>query len=516
MQIFEKIENNLDSILKRPILALVIIISVGIILRIYFTNWDMPSKAPDTFVFLIEGLSYANGDFAYFSTRFLWPGLLAVFFAFFHFDNNLEYFNLMRIISILISVSSVPLIYLISKLYVDKKYAVFASAIFAFEPNIIENSLFAITEPLFILCGLLSIYFLIQKNNKLITLSFFFAGLSFDTRLNGIVLVLLVLVFCILKIRRKEISIKLFVLGCGVLIFVILPHIYLPLEQGNIPFLIHFISSADVISNNQVFAASYSDSSNGFTILENSIIKELTHIVRISIPFLMIFVPIGIISSLKNFDVGKKILFSSIIISLIVAIPQYLISAEYRNLLFITPIFCILSAIGIQRIFCNRSYQNLLILFLLIGVLFLSFFFLKFQIDNDSKLIQEKEKFGKFVINNFSGRILGGPYNELTHNVLNARLGNNVEEGNIHNDKIAIIATYSPIDSSEKLLDTISNLKINYIIVDNIKNNRYPIFLDIFENENKYSYLKKVFDSDDNAYKEYHVKIFKINSDIPS
>jgi len=109
----------------------------------------------------------------------------------------------------IISIASVPIIYFISKNYVDKKYAILTSMFFAVEPNIIENSLFLITEPLFILCGLLSFYFLIQKKDKLILLAFLFAGLSFDTRLNGIVLVLLVLIFSIVKIKKNEFSIKL-------------------------------------------------------------------------------------------------------------------------------------------------------------------------------------------------------------------------------------------------------------------------------------------------------------------
>jgi len=260
MQVIESLENYFEKILKKPVISLGILLVIGIILRVHFTNWDIAPFAPDAFVFMIEGISFSNGDFSYFSTRFFWPLFLSFFFIFFNFEDNLGYFNLMRIITILISVASVPVIYYISKHYVDKKYAICASAIFALEPNIIENSLFAITEPLFILLGLLSIYFLIQKNNKFILLSFLFAGLSFDTRLNGIVLIFLVLIFCFLKLRTKEISVKNFTLGIIILIIVIFPHIYLPLEQENIPFLFHITGATNIISNEQVYSATYSSS----------------------------------------------------------------------------------------------------------------------------------------------------------------------------------------------------------------------------------------------------------------
>jgi hypothetical protein len=508
MQIINNLENYFEEILKKPMILLGIIIVIGIIFRVYFTNWDTPPFAPDALVFMIEGISFSNGDFSYFSTRFLWPMFLSFFFIFFNFENNLGYFNLMKIVTILISVASIPVIYQISKHYVDKKYAIFASVIFALEPNIIENSLFVVTEPLFILCGLLSVYFLIQKNNKLVLFSFIFAGLSFDTRLNGIVLILIVLIFCILKIRKKEFSTKLFVLGCIILIFVIMPYIYLPLEYGNISVLVYFTDTLEIISSNQAYSATYSQTDS--SIIQNAIMKELIHLVRISLPYLIFFVPIGVISSLKKFDTNKKILFSTMIISLIIVIPQNLISVEYRNLLFIIPIFCILSAIGIKRIFHNRKHQNVILVAIMSVLILVSFVFLTIQLDKDWVLVEEKEKFGKFVISNFSGKILGGPYNELSHNIPNAKIGT-IEEGNVHNDNIGIIVTYDPIDSKEKLQKTMYDLKVNYIIVEDTKNNRYPIFYDIFENEEKYPELEKVFDSENNGYEKFKVKIFKRN-----
>ena len=300
--------------------------------------------------------------------------------------------------------------------------------------------------------------------------------------------------------------------GCIILVCVTIPYIYPVSEFGNSPILVYYTDTLKIISNNEVSSATYSsDSQDNFSVIQNAIIKDLVYLVRISIPYLIFFIPIGIISSIKQININEKILFSTIIISLIVAIPQNLISAEYRNLLFVIPIFCILSAIGIQRIFNYKKYQNVYIILIMIGVIITSFSFLTFQLDQDMVLVEEKEKFGKFVISDFSGRILGGPYNELSHNIPNAILGKNLIEGNIHNDKIAIIVTYDPIDSNEELQKIISDLKIDFIIVDNTKNNRYPVFQDIFENEEKYLELEKVFDSEDNGYKKFKVKIFQMN-----
>jgi len=40
---------------------------------------------------------------------------------------------------------------------------------------------------------------------------------------------------------------------------------------------------------------------------------------------------------------------------------------------------------------------------------------------------------------------------------------------------------------------------------------KLPLSLDIYFNEEKYPFLKKVFDSDFNDYQKYRVKIFEVN-----
>ena len=40
---------------------------------------------------------------------------------------------------------------------------------------------------------------------------------------------------------------------------------------------------------------------------------------------------------------------------------------------------------------------------------------------------------------------------------------------------------------------------------------KLPLSLDIYFNEEKYSFLKKVFDSDNNNYIKYRVKIFEVD-----
>ena len=58
-------------------------------------------------------------------------------------------------------------------------------------------------------------------------------------------------------------------------------------------------------------------------------------------------------------------------------------------------------------------------------------------------------------------------------------------------------------------LDSARNEGLEYLLVDN--NPKRPEFMkDIRENELKYPYLEKIYDSRDDGF-TYHVKIFKIN-----
>ena len=52
---------------------------------------------------------------------------------------------------------------------------------------------------------------------------------------------------------------------------------------------------------------------------------------------------------------------------------------------------------------------------------------------------------------------------------------------------------------------------LSHIIVQ--ENDQNPFFLDIYNNEQKYTYLKNVFDTS-NSFKKYKVKIFEIDYDL--
>lgn len=505
VNILSLIGTHMSKVLSKPVTAIITIICISLTLRIYFTAWNLPTNSSDSLLFMIEGLQYSKGDFSNVSNRPLWPLFLSFFFLVFRFENNLEYMNLVRVVAIMVSLATIPVVYLISKKYVTEKYAILAALFFAIEPNLIENAIFGMTEPLFILLGTLSFYFIIQKNQKYQLLSFIFAGLAFDTRLNGITLIILLIISLI--INRNQV--KKQSLFYGVLIFLVLifpAHFLVPIQHGFAPFPIIEQIGTIVVHGTTTYSTDISNPTTNLLIL-NAIKNELSHILRISMPFLIMLVPYGIILALKNNNYKNKILFLVIIISLIIAIPQYTVSNEYRNLFFIIPFLCIFSAIAFEKLTEKIDLKNIFLVLLILGLILISTNFLRERYSIDEEYFIEKDNFGKYVANNLDGNITGNIRLEIIRNMADLK-----STTYFFNEKLSLFDPGFPIDSVSKLMNYCIQNKIDYMIIEQKKvEKHFTVFNKIEFNEDNLPFLKEIYDTEKLDYKKLKVKIFKIN-----
>ncbi len=497
------VENTLEKIFAKTFLVITIVIILGLVIRIYFTPWNLPLNSPDAFIMMIEGLAYTKGDFTYFTPRFLWPAFNSIFFMFFNFDNYLGYATIMRIVTISISVATIPILYRVSKQIVKEKYALLVTIFFTIEPNLVENSIFSITESMFIFLGLISFYFAMQKNDKYLLFAFLFAGLSFDTRLNGIVLFILVVYSCLTRVKTKRTWLMLLI-GLGIFAVVSSNYLLYPLvnETSFFPVIENTI---DTISNERSYLSTYeADSSN---VLSNALKNEVLHIFRISIPYLFVLFPFGIIISLTNLNNQTKLVFVAIIATLAIAIPQYTMSNEYRNLFFLTPFLCIFSAIGIQKLTEKIDMKNIFLILLVAGLILLSANFLRDRYDIDESYFLEKDDFGKYIVNNFEGNIAGNMRLEIIRNMPDVKA-----TSSFFNEKMAFFDPGTTMNSIPQLMEFSKENEIDYLVVEEqILRKHYPVFNEILMNKNQYVYLEEVFDSDSLDYKKLKAKIFKIN-----
>lgn len=492
--IIEKIDAKIEQIFSNPLISLSIIFLAGFLLRLYFTPFDLPSRSQDAFYFIITALSFQE-SFENVGGRYLmWSGLLAIIFAPFHFVNYDGYFTILRLLSILLSSFSGVILYLIAKQIMSKKFALLSMAFFVIEPNIIENSIFGMSEPLFILLGLTSFYFAIQKNPKFHLLSFVFAGLAFDTRPNGIVLLVIALLSTYFRFDSKKQFAKFG--GLGVVLFLV---IITPLILDTTSYLsdIRLLDPTTIQRNTPSFEAGSVITDNKYL---GATITELIHLVRISVPYLGIFALFGFIIVLKKLNWHYKLIIATILLSLLVAIPQYTVSVEYRNLFFITPFFSLFAAIGIEHFAHDKKIKNILLVCLVLGLILVSFIFLS-ERQPDPELILEQERFGKFVVSSYEGIITTGNWNYILHNLSYP----------INDSPLVLKIPNFVIHDRDELVEYIVTNKIDYIVIDKEDQIRFAIFPDIYFNEEKYPFLKKIFDSDFNDYQKYRVKIFEVN-----
>lgn len=491
---------------SNPIIPICCVVLIGLAVRIYFTPWHLPTNSFDLVILITEGLEYANGDFSGWSNRFLWPLFLSLFFLIFNFEESFDNVNLVRILSIIISVSIIPIVYFVAKNFVSKKYSILAAAFFAIEPNLIENSIFGITEQMFVLLGMISFYFIIQKNQRYQILSFVFAGLAFDTRLSGIVLfILLVSLFFLKKdyINKKTLSV-------GVLIFFIISfpaHFLLPLSENYSPFpIINEIGIS--VTESETTYSTYTEGSSSNLVL-NAVKNEFMHIFRISIPFLLFLTPIGIAFSIMKWNFNHKMLFLVIGISLVIAIPQYTVSNEYRNLFFLIPFFCIFSAIGLEKISHDIPNKNIFLVIFFAGLILLSGNFLRERFAFDETEFLAKDAFGKYIAENIEGNITGDFRLEIIRNISNMRDDYYFTNG--------IISFYDPgkiMDSNESLAEYILENDIDFIVIDkNNQNSHFPIFERVLGEKDSFDYLEMYVTSGELNFEKIDVEIYKVNLD---
>jgi hypothetical protein len=188
---------------------------------------------------------------------------------------------------------------------------------------------------------------------------------------------------------------------------------------------------------------------------------------------------------------------------------------EYRNLLLASPFLFILAGVGLERKIEKIKFKKITIMILTIILIFSSIITVNLLDNRDKEESLEKEKIAKIIVNKFSGRFMGDLFGYINQNIPNVQHGevSTIDLTTLYyNENISITIQNSPITSIEFLLKESKKLNVNYLIIDNKLDNRYPIFEDIFKNEKKYPFLEKSWEYTSKNI-NFEVKVFKINYD---
>jgi len=529
---------------KDIIIYLICIASISLCFKLFLVDFSIPVNS-DNLAYVLNGIAHSNGDFDHSPSRSIgWSLFLSPFFSLMNSNDFLDYSNMAKIISIGVSTATIFLVYKVGRKFFDDKYSLVAACLFAFLPQLNYSSVMAFSEPLFTFSILASFYFLLNSKSKFVILALVFAAFSYWIRLNGIIFLLIISITYILTFKKSRIFLKNYGIGLVIFLIIISPMFLQKYEQFGDPFYSSYqgtmfsknyeelianlslnteTSPSLYIENNGILDFIYTFSISGFF---NSMIL----LSKLSFPYLFILIPFGILFSFRAFDQKSQytkanwifILSSIFLMSFVLSVIP-----EKRFLFFLMPFLVLFSVIPIQRVTeyglstfsFSRKQKNIFLVIVIIIIIVLSGLFTLRYEKLDPVLENEKIDFAKYALENLHGNTLrdfGGATDYiqsvilLDHNNFQDFKISYWEQG-MKGQKLAYQETGVSASNIEDLVLKGELLNLNYLISNQHSTFYYPYIDQVYHNEKQYSYLIKIFDSDEYGYKKLKIKVFEIN-----
>lgn len=476
-----------------------IIFLIGLGLRLFYFPNELPLIADGmdnfTYATAINFSGSLPNEWA--PANIGWSIFLSFWFWLVHLDSSLDYMQFQRIISIVLSsLTTIPIYYLCKKFF-SSKISLVGVALFAFEPRIILNSTLGITEPLFILLGISSLVIFLRYSSKGIIIAFLLASFATIVRSEGIFLLITLSILFFIRYKLSKEILKTYIPALVIFLLILTPiSVYKTEVSGNDAMFDRVVDATNEV-------VTISNESN------NSILEGIELFVKylgwIMIPVFLIFLPFGMIQLFRKRTQELNFILIFLVSSSIPILYAYIVQAQdTRYFYFLYPIFCLISLFAIDTYVSKVKKKNFLILFLIIGIFVASVSFYEYK-----KIDYEKEKELNKIAQIISEKISGINYHPTETKYIRAtEIPSEWPFLFFEEDyQIKSISTNNFNSLEEFIFDSKDDL--THLIVD--ENPDLPQFLyDVFENEEKYEFLNKIFDSKDNGF-NHHVKVFEIN-----
>jgi len=535
----------LNLTIQKIIVLLIVIVLISLGLKLYHIDFSLPYNT-DNLGFILRGFSHLNGDFSQTPDKGLgWSLFLFPFFHLVESDNLLDYSNLVRIISLAVSSASIPMMYILSRRFFERKYSLTAACLFAFEPHLNYYSGIGLAEPLYILAIIGTFYFVTSNHAKMIIPALMLSSVIWWTRINGFVILLLTTIIFFIIHKREPKTIGFYLVGLAFFLLILSPMLIQRDSQFGDPLYFWyndkiFLDNYDELVSDNIgndgSALSYIQKNGIYSFTERFIFQGFENtfeiLFKLSLPYLIILIPFGILFSLRAFDQKQNLIWANwifilgTIVTLIVVISTV---PERRFLLLLYPFLIIFSVIPIQRLIeygfstfaFTQKQKNISLFSILVLVLVLSIIFTVNQYEQPNVIFEnEKLQVAHYMVKNLNGVVLDGngpAFEYVSYVLVNEPHGNfkekSINDPNIHSSKINpnFKRNYINAESIENLL-TIGNTKnLKYIISNENKGFFHKYVNDIYSNEEKYPYLTKIFDSTEQEMKFLKIKIFEID-----
>jgi hypothetical protein len=368
------------------------------------------------------------------------------------------------------------------------------------------NSLQGIIEPIYFLIGISIILFSLSDSKKFYYISFGLAAILSLIRYEGLIILLPLTIIYFWKFKINKKSIVKYGLCLLIFTLVLFPMVEARIHAtGHDGIISHILDGPATISNTLAGNETGKDRVD----IKNSLINSLSFLGWITIPIWIIFLPYGLFKYFKKFDQKKSILLLFSVILILPALYAYSRDfQETRYLYILFPLFSIISLYSIQKI---NQIKNFKIIFILIifGIIFSSIGWLEYkwidkEYDKEIFTLSLKIKEMTTGINEFYPESAYFQYVNLNEKFPNLR--NQI----INEHKLISISQYNII---EELLIDGREQGLTHLVIDESQkqdNLRKEFLIEIYKNENKYNFLKKIYDSNNDGF-NYKLKIFEIN-----
>jgi hypothetical protein len=532
-------ELNYINSKKNIILYLVLIITLGLGLRLYYFPYDVPIATDGfySFVYAVKTVFDSSLPVGYTTTNTGWSNFLSLFFVFSDTSNTLHLMDIQRILSIILSTITIIPAFFIFRRFVDTRWALFGSFLLVVEPRLLLMSLEGINYLLFFFLFVLTIALFLKKTDNSLFLSFACISCAALVRYEGLLLLIPLSIMYFLKFKDKR-SIVRFLGMIFVLIIILVSVASIRMEATeNLCYesYVGTICGQDGISHNILGAPMYIEkhvisgipdlddkiyNKTGISALDKFTYLSLSNLVKFLglslIPFFIFFMILRFGIFIKNIkfpklDFDKVTILLTTCIMLLPAIYAYGRGIEeIRYVLIIIPILCILSISGISLISFKISKNNGTLIVLIMLIMASSIIFIELEKrdsthDRESFLVSQKIVELTDVTNTFhqSGyvktAVLSSNWPALPEAGQNGKLVSVFQKISIKNYH----------DLEEFIVDS-EKSGLKYLVID--KDNE--LFTDLHVNPAKYPYLVKKFDSDDfdytNQFSIYEIKYEKM------
>ena len=534
---------------SRVILFLILICVISLGLKLYTVDFSIPPHGDD-FVYVIDAIQYNEGDFFVSQKKNPgWPLFLAPFMSIINSNDLLDYTNFARVLGLIISTATIFPMYFLARKFFDEKYSLIAASLFAFEPHLNYNSGAALSEPLLILVLITSMIFILHNKTKYLYLAFVFAGLCWWVRLEVIYPMLAIILIYFIVHRAKSNSLRNFSLCIIFLLIIISPLFVQRYIQFDDPFYVWYTGT--IFADNYAGIFSQEDpgiinfvEEYGISGLTDRLVNGLANLFnvlfRILFPYLIVLIPFGVLFSLRPIKQKLRNIKANwimIIVTISILIIPFAIADERRYLFSLFPFLIILSTIPIQRVtdyglstFSFNERQKSTFLVIIVGIVILLSGIFTTGITGfgyglpNTALENEKIKFTEYLVENFDGRMLRDEvvndylaYVNLTSDdndfkTFKSPRGKNPYPDLYEPGKVVRISVYGK--TVEELVTNGETRELKYIAILEKGSYFFPFLNDLYYNEEKYPYMKKIFDSNEMIYKEFKTKVFEIDYKI--